>query len=245
MYPIANKALYGYDQAANKSFKSENVPGNVQTIMEDGINALFVPAGVEIDLGDFAGTCVSNPNVCENFTVSFLFKTATDHDKDFKDIKVLDSGVKDGEIDEYGWSFDIGSSASVMVSDGYSQIDSEGLMATNAWILMAFTFDLDARFGIVLYQNGSRGNFLPMASNCYLQDNNTRLKLGSVKNTKGFFISNFKFIGMKLSDAEIQEYGNRSFEEGTMRYYLLIINYYYHYCYYDIVIVVNNKDGKF
>ncbi|XP_078373581.1 uncharacterized protein LOC144657147 [Oculina patagonica] len=213
LYPIASEALYGYDQAANKSFKSENIPDGVKTIKEDGINALLVPAGVEIDLGDFAGTCVSNPTLCKNFTVSFLFKTVTDHDKDAQDIKVLDSGVKDGEKYEYGWSFDVGSSADVMVSYGDSQIYSEQLMARNAWILMAFTFDFHLTFGTVLYQNGSRGNNPPAASNCYLQDKNTRLKLGSVTNTKGFFISNLKFIGMKLSDAEIQEYGNRSFEE--------------------------------
>lgn len=186
--------------------------------MEERINALFVPAGVEIDLGDFAGTCVSNPNLCENFTVSFLFKTAIDHDKDFQDIKVLDSGVKDGDLYEYGWSFEIGTSVKVMVSYDNSHIYREQLMARNAWILMAFAFNLREMYKSVLYQNGSRGNDPPATSNCYLQDKNTRLKLGSVQNTKGFFISNFKFIGMKLSDAEIQEYGNRSFEEGAIGY---------------------------
>ncbi|CAH3189776.1 unnamed protein product, partial [Porites lobata] len=101
-YPIANQALYGYDQAAKKSFKSEKIPNGVRTQVEDGIQALFVPAGEEVDLGDFAGTCISNPFLCQNFTVSFLFKTGAD-----KDLKVLNSGLRADDEYEYGWSFEI------------------------------------------------------------------------------------------------------------------------------------------
>ena len=184
--------------------------------MEGGIHSLFVPAGVEVDLGDFAGTCVSNPTLCKNFTVSFLFKTSTD-----KEHKVLDSGVKDGETDEYGWSFEISSfleNAEAMVSDGNIEVYGEKLLATNAWIQMVFTFDPESRSrpSVVLYQNGSHGNPLTAASSCALQDKNTRLKLGSASNTNGFFISNLKFIGIKLSDKEIQELGNNSFKEGVI-----------------------------
>ena len=214
MYPVASNSLYGYDQAANKSFKSDNIPDGVRTLKEDRINALFVPAGVEIDLGDFKDTCISNPTLCNNFTVSFLFKTAADHDKDSNDIKVFDSGVKDdGGRYEYGWSVDVGSSVEVMMSYGYSHIYSDRLMAKDAWILLAFTFQMD--FGTVLYQNGSRAHGPVASSNNDLQDKNTRLKLGSVKNTKSFYVSNLKFLETKLSDKEIQENGNMSFQEGT------------------------------
>ena len=49
MYPVARRSLYGYDQAANKSFKSSYIPDGVRTVkeFEDVINALFVPAGVK------------------------------------------------------------------------------------------------------------------------------------------------------------------------------------------------------
>ena len=53
------------------------------------------------------------------------------------------------------------------------------------------------------------------------QDRNTRLKLGSTSNIKGFFISNLNFIGIKLRVEEIQELGNRSFKEGMMKGRLL------------------------
>ena len=214
LYPIAGQALYGYEEATNKSFRSENIQDGVKNQVEDGINALFVPAGVEIDLGDFAGTCVSNPTLCDNFTVSFLLKTSAD-----KDLKVLDSGVKDGDKDEYGWSFEIDNygDAYAMVADGDIVGHKETLIATDAWILMAFTFH-QGRFNphIVLYQNGSHGIPPSMGSSSFQQDKNTRLKLGSASNTKGFFISNLKFIGMKLNDKQIQEHGNGSFNEGMM-----------------------------
>jgi len=214
LYPIAGQALYGYEEATKKSFRSENIPDGVKNQVEDGINALFVPAGVEIDLGDFAGTCVSNPTLCKNFTVSFLLKTSAD-----KDLKVLDSGVKDGERDEYGWSFEIDNygDAEAMVANGYIVAYGETLEETDAWILMAFTF-YHGRFNpnIVLYQNGSHGNPHLKGSSSWEQDKNTRLKLGSASNTKGFFISNLKFIGMKLNDKQIQEHGNSSFDEGMI-----------------------------
>ena len=215
-YPITNQALYGYDQAANKSFKSETIPNGVRTQVEDGIHALFVPPGVEIDLGDFSGSCISNPNLCENFTVSFLFRSGAE-----KGLKVLDSGVKYGDRDEYGWSFEISSTlvgeAVVMVSDGNSELYFEKLAGTNTWIQMVFTFDPDSSSrSLVLYQNGSHGDAPMGSSSVSLQDRNTRLKLGSRSNTKGFFISNLNFFGIKLKVDEIKEHGNRSFKEGMM-----------------------------
>ena len=215
LYPIAGQALYGYEGATNKSFRSEDIPDGVKNQVEDGINALFVPAGVEIDLGDFAGTCVSNPTLCRNFTVSFLLKTNAD-----KDLVVLNSGAKEGQRGGgYGWSFEINKygDAEAMVTDGNISGYGETFVATDAWILMLFTFDR-AQYdsGIILYQNGSHGigvigmGFRPWVE----QDKDTRLKLGSASNTKGFFIGNLKFIGMKLNDKQIQEHGNSSFNEG-------------------------------
>lgn len=205
--------MYGYDQAANKSFKSETIPNGVRTQVEDGIHALFVPPGVEIDLGDFSGSCISNPNLCENFTVSFLFRSGAE-----KGLKVLDSGVKYDDRDEYGWSFEISSTlvgeAVVMVSDGNSELYFEKLAGTNSWIQMVFTFDPDSSSrSVVLYQNGSHGDAPMGSSSVSLQDRNTRLKLGSRSNTKGFFISNLNFFGIKLKVDEIEEHGNRSFKE--------------------------------
>ena len=215
-YPIANQALYGYDQAANKSFKSETIPNGVRSRVEDGIHALFVPPGVEVDLGDFSGLCISNPNLCQNFTVSFLFRSVAE-----KGLKVLDSGVKYGDRDEYGWSFEIsstfGTKAEVMVSDGNSEKYIEKLAGTKTWIQMVFTFDPDSSSrSVILYQNGSHGDPLTLASSVWLQDRNTRLKLGSTSNTKGFFISNLNFFGIKLRVDEIEELGKRSFKEGMM-----------------------------
>ena len=214
--------MYGYDQAANKSFKSEKIPNGVRTQVEDGIQSLFVPAGEEVDLGDFAGTCISNPYLCQNFTVSFLFKTGAD-----KDLKVLDSGLRvDDQTDEYeyGWSFEIspysGSAEAIVTGNGAG---SE-LEARNSWIQIVFTFDHGSITNVVLYQNynGTLVDNLMASGQSYVdQDRNTRLKLGSTSNTKGFFISNLNFIGIKLSVEEIQELGNRSFKEGMMKGRLL------------------------
>ena len=208
--------MYGYDQAANKSFQSEKIPDGVRTQVEDGIQALFVPAGVEVDLGDFAGTCISNPYLCHNFTVSFLFKTGAD-----KDLKVLDSGLSaDDQTDEYeyGWSFEIspysGNAVVIVTGDGAAR----ELAARNSWIQIVFTFDYGSVSNVVLYQNRNGTlvhNLLGLGQSYVDQDRNTRLKLGSTSNTKGFFISNLNFIGIKLS--EIQELGNMSFKEGMMK----------------------------
>ena len=190
--------------------------------MEDGIQSLFVPAGEEVDLGDFAGTCISNPYLCQNFTVSFLFKTGAD-----KDLKVLNSGLRaDNQTDEYeyGWSFEIspysGSAEAIVTSNGAG---SE-LAARNSWIQIVFTFDYGIITNVALYQNynGTLVDNLWVSEQSYVdQDRNTRLKLGCTSNTKGFFISNLNFIGIKLSVEEIQELGNRSFKEGMMKGRLL------------------------
>ena len=210
--------MYGYDQAADKSFKSEKIPNGVRTQVEDGIQALFVPAGEEVDLGDFAGTCISNPFLCQNFTVSFLFKTGAD-----KDLKVLNSGLRADDQTyeyEYGWSFEISPySGSAKVTFPCDGAGSE-LAARNSWIQIVFTFDYGIITNVVLYQNynGTLVNSLLVSEHSYVdQDRNTRLKLGSTSNTKGFFISNLNFIGIKLSVEEIQELGNRSFKEGMMK----------------------------
>ena len=214
--------MYGYDQAANKSFKSKKIPNGVRTQVEDGIQALFVPAGEEVDLGDFAGTCISNPFLCQNFTLSFLFKTGAD-----KDLKVLNSGLRADDEYEYGWSFEISRispySGSAEVTVPGSGAFSE-LAARNSWIQIVFTFDYGIITNVALYQNynGTLVDNLWVSEQSYVdQDRNTRLKLGSTSNTKGFFISNLNFIGIKLSVEEIQELGNRSFKEGMMKGRLL------------------------
>ncbi|CAH3036444.1 unnamed protein product, partial [Pocillopora meandrina] len=75
-------------------------------------------------------------------------------------------------------------------------------------------------FGTVrLYQKGSMANVL-ISSNVYPQDRNTRLTLGSVRNTKGLYASNFKVLETKLSDEEIQKNGNLSFRKAR-RFYCL------------------------
>ena len=214
--------MYGYDQAANKSFKSEKIPNGVRPQVEDGIQALFVPPGEEVDLGDFAGTCISNPYLCQNFTVSFLFKTGAD-----KDLKVLDSGLRaDDQTDEYeyGWSFEISpysdSAEAIVTGNGAG---SE-LAALNSWIQIVFTFDYGIITDVVLYQNYNGtlvDNLMALGQSYVDQDRNTRLKLGSTSNRKGFFISNLNFIGIKLSVEEIQELGNRSLKEGMMKGRLL------------------------
>ena len=181
-----------------------------------------MPAGEQVDLGDFAGTCISNPYLCQNFTVSFLFKTGAD-----KDLKVLDSGLRaDDQTDEYeyGWSFEISpysSSAEATVTGNGAGSD---LAALNSWIQIVFTFDYGIITNVVLYQNynGTLVDNLMASGQSYVdQDRNTRLKLGSTSNTKGFFISSLNFIGIKLSVEEIQELGNRSFKEGMMKGCLL------------------------
>lgn len=145
--------------------------------------------------------------------MSFLFKTTSGHHKDS-----LDSGVKDGRSDEYDWSLEVGSSVQVMVSYGKSHINMGKSTGKGCLDSLAFTFQIDSMFGTVrLYQKGSMANVL-ISSNVYPQDRNTRLTLGSVQNTKGFYASNFKVLKTKLSDEEIQKNGNLSFRKGE-RYF--------------------------
>ena len=107
-----------------------------------------------------------------------------------------------------------------MVSDGNSEQYFEKLAGTNTWIQIVFTFDPDSSSrSVVLYQNGSHGDAPMGGSSVWLQDRNTRLKLGSTSNTKGFFISNLHFFGIKLKVGEIKEHGKRSFKEGVMCLY--------------------------
>lgn len=61
--------------------------------------------------------------------MSFLFKTTSGHHKDLNDLKIFDSGVKDGRSDEYDWSLELGSSVQVMVSYGKSHINMGSLLA--------------------------------------------------------------------------------------------------------------------
>lgn len=67
--------------------------------------------------------------------MSFLFKTTSGHHKDLNDLKIFDSGVKDGRSDEYDWSLEVGSSVQVMVPYGKSHINMGSLLAKAAWIV--------------------------------------------------------------------------------------------------------------
>lgn len=204
MYPIAQQALYGYDRVANKSYRSENISDGVKFVTEDGINALFVPAGIQVDLGDFAGT-------------SFLLKTAAN-----KSLTVLDSGIMDptGQEYEYGWSFKvniIGDTSAAVVTSGL-QGDGQDFTAKGVWIHMAFTSFQTFTNNVRLYQNGFYRADVAFGATSYDQDKNTHLKLGDVSNTEGFFISNLQFIGIALSTEETMKNGNNSFETGIRTY---------------------------
>ena len=138
MYPTAEQTLYGYDRVANKSYRSQIISDGVKSVTEDGINALFVPAGIQVDLGDFAETCVSNPTLCTNFTESFLLKTAAN-----KSLTVLDSGIRDPTRQgyEYGWSFKVstaGDTTAAVVTSGLRG-DAQDFTAKGVWIHMAIT----------------------------------------------------------------------------------------------------------
>ena len=189
----------------------------MKSVTEDGINALFVPAGIQVNLGDFAGTCVSNPTLCTNFTVSLLLNIAAN-----KSLTVLDSGIRDPirRRYEYGWSFKVstaGDTTAAVVTSGLRG-DGQDFTAKGVWIHMAITSFQAYTDNVRLYQNGSYRGDLAFGGTSYDQDKNTHLKLGDVSNTQGFFISNLQSIGIALSREEIMKNGKNSFETGMRTY---------------------------
>ena len=197
---------------------SSAVPDGVKTQIEDGILALHVPAGKEIDLGDFAGTCVSNTTKCRNFSVSFLLKPQGD-----KNIKIFDSGMRYGRTEEWGWLFEIYSDGdfNAMVGHENSLGERGGKPASIAqWLHVGFTYDSSDCCGgqsIEVFLNGSQVTGPAAGSSPLPQDKVTRLKLGSKDNAFGFFIRDFQFLEVKLSAQDMQELDNTSFAKGEFK----------------------------
>lgn len=74
LFPRASNRLYGYQYQNNQSFESELLPRGSYVAKEDGVYGLSIPAGERVTLGNFSAGCLGIPGICENFTVSFLFK---------------------------------------------------------------------------------------------------------------------------------------------------------------------------
>ena len=206
---MAGGSVYGYEETKNKSFTSSKLPDGVKAQREDGINTLFVPKGKEIDLGDFSGTCLSNPNLCGNFTVSFLLKTDTPLGNERQII--FDSGQ---EKTAYGWTVTIkkGYFPGDHTVSGFSGFKnnllgtSETFSSNNSWVHVAFVFDHSRKYStyLKLFVNGNRSDVdSMMASSGHNEDLKTHLTLGSPQNQIDFSVAFFQFTEERLSPDEI------------------------------------------
>ena len=52
----------------------EPLPNGPLVTKDNGVNGIWVPPGEMVTLGDFSSRCFADSAVCNNFTVSFLFK---------------------------------------------------------------------------------------------------------------------------------------------------------------------------
>ena len=219
--PIAGGSVYGYDETNNKSFTSRKLPDGVAAQREDGINALFVPKGKEIDLGDFGGTCLSNPNLCKNFTVSFFLKLGDFKNTEEKQV-IFDSGQ---ELSAYGWTVtakqysfsDTPKISGYIGTKNSLQGTDEDVPANSSWIHVAFVY-ASRRFStdLMLYLNGNRSEPQSMSgsSTKHNADLKTRLTLGSPKNDKDFRVGFLQFREKELSADEIGKLYQSSMQQG-------------------------------
>lgn len=221
LFPNATNRLYGYQQQTNQSFESDVLPSGSRVITEDNVNGLWVPAGEKVNLGQFAATCLADAAICQNFTVSFLFKVNGSIPENETVDVIHQMPLTDGEHLLQFSVFHNGSHyvGAATVARGHNRTDVTGVIQrTDSWIHVAIVSTKP--YYLELFLNGTKeqANASSVAYNG--SNSQVNMTLGSSNSSNGFFVSYLQLIQCAISQADVTALKDQSFTQGKKLNYI-------------------------
>ena len=220
--PVAGGSVFGYDRATNKSYTSTRLPAGVTAERHDGLNALFIPKATELSLGDFAGTCLSNPTLCADgaFTVSFFMKAKEITENE---LHIFDSGE---EMSAFGWgvaALNNSFSSNPQISGergttnslegtSYDQLPNNG-----SWFHVTFVSPNSSSWrSLKIYVNGHTPDDQAASASSpkYNADIKTVLTAGSPDNDRGFYVALLQFKEEEMRADDVGALYRQSLQQG-------------------------------
>ncbi|XP_078373538.1 uncharacterized protein LOC144657116 [Oculina patagonica] len=215
LFPNATNRLYGYQPQANQSFESEVLPSSSRVTTEDNVNGVWVPAGEKVNLRQFSASCFTDVAVCQNFTVSILFKiNGTIPENETVDV-IHQMPLTDAEYLVqfsvfYNGSHYIGVAS---VARGQNRTDVTGVIQQiDNWIHVAIVYTKTNDLELFLNGTKEQSNASSVAYNGSSQADMT---FGSSNTSNGFFVSYLQIIQVAINQAEVTALKDQSFTQAT------------------------------
>lgn len=207
--------LYGYQQQTNQSFESEVLPGGSRVTTEDNVRGLWIPAGEEISLGQFSSRCLTDAEVCQNFTVSFLFKI-NGSIPESKTVDVIHQmPVTDGKHFLRFSVFNNGSHymSVATVARGHNKTEVTSLVQLkDSWSHVALVYTKPDYLELFINGTNEQSNASFVGYNGSISQVN--ISLGSSNTSNGIYVSYLQVIQVAITQAEVTTLKDDSFTQG-------------------------------
>ena len=186
---------------------------------EEAVNGLWVPSGeIKVTLGDFSAGCLADVGVCENFTVSFLFKIngSIPENETVNIIHQMPLTDADNRVTFSVSQNNSHYTAVAVVARGVNKTEVPGVISfTESWIHAAIIYSGPGY--LELFLNGTNDG-LNVSSNHYNGSvSQLDMTLGSSNSSNGFFVSYLQVFKDAIQAADIISLKDESFAQGTVK----------------------------
>ena len=216
LFPNATNRLYGYQPQLNHSFESEVLPIDSRVTTGDNVRGIWVPAREKVNLGEFSARCLADAAVCQNFTVSFLFKiNGSIPENETVDV-IHQMPLADAE---YLFQFSVHNNGShyvagATVARGHNRTDVTGVIQQiHRWIHVAIVYTKADYLELFLNGTKKQSNASSVAFNGSIE---AKMILGSSNSSNGFFVSYLQIIQVAISQADVSALKDQSFTQGRL-----------------------------
>ena len=193
---------------------------------------LSLPAGERVTLGNFSAGCLGNPGICENFTVSFLFKI----NGSIPENETVDVIHQTPVVDtEYGLQFSVFQNttqrlwplvidshytAVATIARGDNSTKVSGVISvTGYWIHVAIVYA--GPHYLKLYLNGTNGGSNTSSVAYSGSTTHISMSLGSPNNSNALFVSYLQVTKDAISDqADVNSLKDESFSQGKLNMFV-------------------------
>lgn len=178
------------------------------------MNGLWVPAGEKVNLGQFSARCFGDAAICQNFTVSFLFKINGSISEN-ETVDVIHQMPQTD--DEYLVQFSVSNNGSrymgvATVARGQNRTDVMGVIQQiDSWMHIAIVYTKPSYLELFLNGTKEESNASSVAYNGSSQASMT---LGSSNSSNGFFASYLQIIQDAVDQAGVTSLKDESFTQG-------------------------------
>lgn len=196
---------------------SEPLPNGSLVTKDDGVNGLWVPPGEKVTLGDFSSRCFADSAVCNNFTVSFLFKiNGSIPENETVDI-IHQMPITDAS---HRVQFTVSNKNSHFKTVAIVSRDLNETMAsavfsgfTESWIHVALIYKGPGDLEIFL--NGTNDKLNASSVYCNGSITQVNMTLGASMSSNGFFASYLQVFEYAIQ-GDVNSLKDESFTQGTL-----------------------------